>query len=71
MSYFIGFGKRGKTLEIEAVKNKDFLSCELYNYYGEYEVTRKYLRDNRYKILGILKQQRPSVYGNLIYAIVV
>ena len=70
-TYHIGFGKRDKTLEIEAVRNKDYLSCELYDYYGEREVTKRHLRDMRYGILRLLKQQRPEVYGNLKYAIVV
>ena len=69
-TYFIGFGKRGQTLEIEARRNKDYLSCELYDYYGEYEVTKTHLNENRYKILDVLKRDRPDVYGNLKYAIV-
>ena len=69
--YYIGIGKRGKTLEIEAVRNKDFLSCEIYDYYGEREVTKQHLNNNRYNILALLKKQKPDVYGNLRYAIVV
>lgn len=69
-TYFIGFGKRGQTLEIEAVRNKDFLSCEIYDYYGEFEVTKAHLHNNRYKILEVLKRDRPDVYGNLRYAVV-
>ena len=70
-TYFIGFGKRKQTLEIEAVRNKDFLSCEIYDYYGEREVSKEHLKANRYKILDLLKQQRPEVYGDLRYAIVI
>jgi len=69
-TYFIGFAKRRNTLEIEAVRNKDFLSCELYDYYREREVTKYHLRENRYKILALLKKQKPDVYSNLRYAVV-
>ena len=69
--YYIGIGKRGRTLEIEAARDKDFLSCEIYDYYGEREVTKKHLNSNRYNILALLKKQKPDVYNELKYAIVV
>lgn len=68
--YHIGTAKQGNTLVIEARRSIDYLSCELYDYWGERVITKRQLRQNRYGILGFLKQNRPEVYGNLKYAIV-
>ena len=70
MTYHIGLAKRGQTLVIEARRNKDYLSCELYDYMGEREVTKQQLEERRYKILEKMKAQRPDVYGDLRYAVV-
>ena len=69
-TYFIGMSKRGQTLVIEARRNKDFLSCELYDYYGERATSKRQLYQRRYQILDNLKAARPNVYGSLRYAIV-
>jgi len=70
MSYFIGMGKRKKTLVIQACESLDYLSPEIYDYMGEREITKAELYKNRYKILEMMKQERPKVYGNLKYAVV-
>ena len=68
--YYIGTCKRNKTLVIEARRDKDFLSCEVYDYFGQREITKVQLRKNRYGFLAYLKQIKPSVYGKLKFAIV-
>ena len=70
MVYYVGTSKRNRTLVIEARRNKDFLSCELYDYFGEREVTKVYLKKYRYQFLDYLKQTKPLVYSGLLYAVV-
>jgi len=69
-TYHVGMSKRGKTLVIEARRSIDYLSCELYDYYGLHETTKARLYANRYKILSALQGQKPHVYGDLRYAVV-
>ena len=69
-TYHIGTVKRGKTLVIEAVRDVDYLSCEIYDYLGKRETTKASLRANRYQILTMLQIQRPTVYNGLKYAVV-
>jgi hypothetical protein len=68
--YYIGLAKKGKTLVIEARRDKDSLSCELYDYMGLHETTKAQLYAKRYLILKLLRKRKPTVYGNLRYAIV-
>lgn len=70
MIYHIGLGKRGETLVIEARRSVDYLSCEIYDYLGQREVTKRHLREHRYNILALAKLNNPDVYGNLKYAVV-
>lgn len=54
-TYHIGFsapkGIDGDTLVIEARSSVDHLSCELWKYIGEREVTKRALYEVRYAIL--------------------
>jgi len=68
--YYVGIAKRNKTMVIQAVKDKDYLSCELYDYMGEREVTKSYLNSKRYELLEYMKQNKPNVYGSLKFAVV-
>ena len=70
MVYHVGFSKRGRTLVIEARRNIDFLSCELYDYKGRREVSKEHLKAHRYEILALLQRTQPLTYGNLRYAVV-
>jgi len=70
MIYHVGLSKQGQTLIIEACKCIDYLSCELYDYMGKRETTKKQLKVNRYEILKMMQRQKPDVYGSLKYAIV-
>lgn len=70
MTYFIGIAKRGNTMVIQACRDKDYLSCEIYDYFGERQVTKKQLRERRYGLLKYLQARNPRVYSNLRYAIV-
>ena len=69
-TYHIGFAIEGHTFIIEARRDKDFLSCELYDYMGEHIITKERLHEHRYEILTDAKRRRPEVYGQLRYAIV-
>jgi hypothetical protein len=69
-TYHIGFCKRGSTLVIQAVEDKDLLSCEIYDYMGERVITKKELHANRGMILDFAKSGKPAVYGNLKRAVV-
>lgn len=70
-TYHIGLSKRKKTLIIEAQTSVDCLDCEIYDYMGEREITKKKLRENRMQILAEMQKQRPQVYSGLKYAKVV
>lgn len=69
-TYHIALCKRGRTLVIEARRNLDLLSCEAYDYMGEREVTKAFLRQHRYETLEHMRAKRPDVYGGLRYAVV-
>jgi hypothetical protein len=69
-AYHIGLLKRGKTLVIQAVKDKDCLDCEIYDYLGKFNMTKAKLKQSRYPLLGIMQLRNPRVYGNLTYAVV-
>ena len=69
--YHIGLSKRGKTMVIQAVKDVDLLDCEIYDYLGQRDVTKQYLKGKvRMELLTIMKMERPQVYGSLIHAVV-
>ena len=70
MVYHIGTCKRKKTLVIQAARNVDYLSCEIYDYLGKRMTTKSALRAQRYGILKMMQTRRPDVYGKLTYAIV-
>lgn len=61
--YYIGIKKEKKSIIIQAVRDKDFLDCEIYEYYGEREVTKKQLHENRFSILQALQERKPEVYS--------
>jgi len=67
-TYHIGFSKHKRSLIIEACRDKDYLSCELYHYLGEHITTKAKLRADRYKILAAARSQWPHVYGSVRYA---
>jgi hypothetical protein len=70
MVYHIGIGKRGYTMVIQASENVDCLSCEIYDYMGRRDTTKKHLHANRYGILKLMQDKRPEVYKDLRYAVV-
>lgn len=70
MEYHIGLLRNKRTLVIQASQNVDCLSCEITEYMGLRETTKKELRRNRYTILNLLKRDNPRVYGALRFAVV-
>jgi len=69
-AYHIGLLKRGKTLVIQAVKDKDCLDCEIYDYLGAFNISKAKVKEARYPLLFIMQLRNPRVYGNLTYAVV-
>ena len=69
-AYHIGLLKRGKTLVIQAVEDKDYLDCEIYDYLGQFNMTKAKLKQSRYPLLDIMQLRKPQVYGDLRYAVV-
>lgn len=69
-TYHIGLSKRGETLIIQAVGDKDCLDCEINDYLGAFSMTKAKLRQSRYPLLDIMQLRNPRVYGNLKYAVV-
>jgi hypothetical protein len=57
--YEIGIYKRGKTIVIQAVENKDCLNCEIVEYFGLRKVTKKHLNNNKKPLLNEFKKQYP------------
>jgi len=55
MVYHVGLSIQNKTMVIEARKNIDFLSCEIYDYMGQRITTKKELHKNKYSILKMIK----------------
>jgi hypothetical protein len=68
--YFIGISKDRNTAVIEARRDKDNLSCELYDYFGERMTTKRQLKQNAAEFLAYLKTYRPNVYGSCTKLIV-
>ena len=64
-TYFIGtkLSKNKKTVYLDIARSIDGLSCEIYDYFGERETTRKQLDTNKYDFLAFLKTFRPGVYS--------
>lgn len=57
--YHIGVSKRGRTIIVQAVENVDQLSCEIYLYFGQRDVTKKHLRQSRKVLFQELVQKYP------------
>lgn len=69
-TYHVATAKQGKTLIIQARRDIDALGCEIYDYWGERETTKKKLYQNRYQLLSYLKKTNPTVYGSLRFTVV-
>ena len=59
LTYHVGFLKAGRTLVIQAVRDKDCLSCETWKYYGEREITKKELKEKKGALLAAVN----DLYG--------
>ena len=66
--YFCGLSKDGRTAVVEMRRNKDYLNCELYEYYGERETTkaeaRKKLKEIKPLFIADL-QKRFKAFANV------
>jgi hypothetical protein len=58
--YYLGIYKRGKTIVLQATTNKDCLNCEIIEYFGTIDTTKKLLIEkvNLYKREFILELRR-------------
>jgi hypothetical protein len=69
--YHIGtYKKNSKTVILQAVKDKDMLSNELIDYYGEHLTTKKMLKENKDFFLKHIQSHSPLIYDNFKYIIV-
>ena len=50
--YFIGFVKSGSKVIVQLRKSKDYLSCELWQYFGERITTKKRIYEQRKELLS-------------------
>jgi len=64
MRYHIGLikgkyypGCRDDTLVVQMRRNIDFLDCEIWEYLGEFDTTKKHVRENRDEILRRINEQ--------------
>ena len=57
--YHIGAYRRKKTIVIQATTNKDCLSCELVEYFGERQTTKRHLREYKQSLFDALKKEIP------------
>jgi hypothetical protein len=55
---------------IQACRSVDYLSCEIYDYMGQREVTKAHLRKEKKGIMDMMKKKRPDVYGELKFVVV-
>jgi len=70
MIYHVGIGKRNHTAVIEARRDVDYLSCEIYDYMGQRITTKSSLKAKRYELLVHLKTTKPEVYSDCRYIVV-
>jgi len=57
--YHVGAYRRKKTLVIQATTSKDALNCELVEYFGTRQTTKKHLREYKGSLLTALKNSIP------------
>lgn len=55
-----GTKRQTETLVIEACRDIDYLSCELWRYEGRRETTKKELRAKRFEIMAWANTLRPA-----------
>ena len=68
--YEIGMYKRnhGKTIVVQAVTNKDYLNCEIIEYYGQRETTKARLR--AFKNLLLVELQKLPAFKDAKYIVI-
>jgi len=55
--YHLGLIKSGETVILQAVREKDFLDCELWQYLGHRLVTKKFLKEKKLDLLAAINKQ--------------
>ena len=67
--YHVGLAQEGRTAVFQHRKDKDFLSCELLDYYGERFTTkagaRRRLAVNKPDVLATLAVRYPGRFNNV------
>jgi hypothetical protein len=68
-TYHIGFsapnGINGDTLVIEARRDVDYLSCELWQYRGERETTKRALHEVRFSIMELVNRENGTTFSHV------
>lgn len=57
--YHIGAYRRNKTVVIQATTNKDCLSCELVEYFGTRQTTKRHLKEYKAGLLAAIREEIP------------
>ena len=70
MSYHIGFvkgyGRRAGTVIVEMRRNKDYLNAELWKYLGQFEATKKEMRERKRELLAEINQTYTRAFTRII-----
>jgi len=61
-------GHKADTLIVQAARDKDFLSCDLWKYLGEFIITKKELKERKALILSEVNKLHNT---NFIHCIIV
>lgn len=54
------------TVVVEARRDKDFLSTDLWKYMGHYETTKKWLRKHKVRMLSVINQMYGTAFTRII-----
>jgi hypothetical protein len=63
---FWGNNHRSKTVILQARRDKDFLSSDLWKYEGEHITTKKELKNNKFAILGWINKTYGANFTRII-----
>lgn len=59
-------GHRKTTVVVEARRDKDFLSPDLWMYLGQYEVTKKWVREHKAEMLNLINRLYATTFTHII-----
>lgn len=65
--YYVGISlsKDKKKMYVQMTTNRDCLSCELYDFFDNWYITKKETKRCKHDLLKILQRDRPILYANV------